>query len=55
MEGMKLIALFRARGWGLLLPLIALQYAALTTQPAVIVIELAGACLLTAFRPRVAA
>jgi len=52
---MNLIAQARARGWGLLLPLLALQYALLTTQPAVIAVELAGGFLLTVFRPRAAA
>jgi signal transduction histidine kinase len=55
MGTMNLIAHARARGWGLLLPLLALQYAVLTTQPAVIAVELAGAVMLTVFRPRVAA
>jgi signal transduction histidine kinase len=52
---MNLIAHARARGWGLLLPLLALQYALLTAEPAVIAVELAGAFLLTVFRRRAAA
>jgi signal transduction histidine kinase len=44
----------RGRGWGLLLLPIGLQYALLTTQPAVIVVEMAAACLVTAFAPRLA-
>ena len=54
MEGMNLIARARARGWGLLLLPLGLQYAILITQPAARVIVLAGACLITAFAPRVA-
>jgi signal transduction histidine kinase len=44
----------RARGWGLLLLPLGLQYASLTTQHAVIVVEVAVACLVTTFAPRVA-
>jgi signal transduction histidine kinase len=44
----------RARGWGLLLLPVGLQYALLTTQPGVIVVELLGACLVTVFAPRIA-
>jgi signal transduction histidine kinase len=51
---MNLIARARARGWGLLLLPLGLQYAALITQPAARNIVLAGTCLITVFAPRIA-
>jgi len=49
-----LLRRLRPRGWGLLLPILGLQYAILTTQPAVRAVELTGACLITVFAPRLA-
>ncbi len=54
MEAMNAIARARARGWGLLLLPLGLQYAILITQPAARIIVLAGAGLITAFAPRIA-
>jgi hypothetical protein len=54
MEAMNLIAQARARGWGLLLVPLALQYALLTTQHAISLIEVAAAVAIVAFAPRVA-
>jgi signal transduction histidine kinase len=45
----------RTRGWGLLLLPIVLQYALLTTQPEVGLVEVAAAALIVIFAPRVAA
>ena len=46
---------FRKRGWGLLLVPIALQYALLTTQRVMSLIEVAAAAVIVALAPRVAA
>jgi signal transduction histidine kinase len=55
MEAMNLIARARARGWGLLLVPLALQYALLTTQRETAVAEVVAAAAIVAFAPRVAA
>ena len=55
MEAMTAIARVRARGWGLLLVPIALQYAMLTTSATLGLVEVAAAALIVAFAPRVAA
>jgi signal transduction histidine kinase len=54
MEAMTAIARVRARGWGLLLVPIALQYAMLTTSATLGLVEVAAAPLIVAFAPRVA-
>jgi signal transduction histidine kinase len=54
MEAMNLTARARARGWGLLLVPLALQYALLTTQRATGFIEVVAAVAIVAFAPRVA-
>jgi len=55
MEGMNLIARTRARGWGLLLVPLAVQFALLRSQPASALVNVAVAVLIVAFAPRVAA
>jgi len=54
MEAMNLIAQARARGWGLLLVPLALQYALLTTQRETGVGEVVAAVAIVVFAPRVA-